>query len=133
MKLKRFYISLTISFFLVVTHIALAEMTSASYKISVSVLSGGGGFTTSTSYTANGTLGQPSPLMDPGDPPFSDGYDLYPGFWYAVRAGGCPGDYYGDGDVDGLDLYDYIMDYPGVIALETFADYFGRDNCPVLP
>jgi hypothetical protein len=133
MKLKRFYISLTISFFLVVTHGALAEMTSATYKIPVSVLSGGGASITSTSYTANGTLGQSSPLMDPDDPPFSGSYDLYPGFWYAATAGGCPGDYYGDGDVDGLDLYYYILDYPGDIPMETFCENFGRNDCLILP
>ncbi len=104
-----------------------ADMESENYKIPSSVVSGGGGSMSSTSYDINSTLGQPSPLMDPDDSPWSTNYYLYPGFQYtidAILSGGvdvaafalafgsistdanynilC--DFDGDGDVDGNDL-----------------------------
>jgi len=132
MILRAFVIILSLALLTGMTG-AWAEMSSAHYRLPLSVLSGGGSPASSSSYLTNGTLGQSSPMMDPSDPPFSTGYDLYPGFWYTAASGGCPGDYYGDGDVDGLDLYYYILDYPSGISLETFADHFGRNDCPVMP
>jgi hypothetical protein len=67
--------------------------------------------------------------MDSLDPPFSDFYDLYPGFWYAVMGPKCEGDYDGDGDVDGADLAEYLIDSGG-LDLEVFAANFGKVNCP---
>ena len=61
-----------------------AEMSSTNFKIPYSVQSSGGGFTGSDNYQMNTTLGQPSPLMDTQDSPFSDNYDLYSGFWYTI-------------------------------------------------
>ncbi len=72
--------------------------------------------------------------MDPADPPYSDNYDLYPGFWYTLEAGmtGCENlssfaaaygavsadlnynsqcDFDVDGDIDGSDLSDFIAGY----------------------
>jgi hypothetical protein len=95
------------------------EMSSGSYAISSTVMSGGGTPMTSASYTANGTMGQPSPLMDPVDPPISTSYDLYPGFWYTLLTApidSCEGDFEPDGDVDGTDL-------------SVFAQEFGRTDC----
>jgi len=68
---------------------AIAQMQSEHYRIPTSVMSGGGGPMNSGSgtYQLNGTMGQPSPLMDAADPPYSLSYDLYPGFWYALGAG----------------------------------------------
>ena len=80
----------------------------------------------SASYETDSTLGQPSPLMDPSDPPGSTNCWLDPGFWYTMEAGipqcdlscfagtyglisgdtGFNGacDFDGDDDVDGSDL-----------------------------
>ena len=86
----------------------------------------------SAGFRGQGTLGQPTPLMDPADPPYSDAYDLYPGFWYTLEAAlGCdlaefaaafgtvsgePGYNLGcdsepDGDVDGVDLAEFAAGY----------------------
>lgn len=53
---------------------------SASYEITKSVMSGGGGRSTSASYDLTGTLGQPSPV-DVSD---SANYNLGSGFWGAT-------------------------------------------------
>ncbi len=64
---------------------------SESYSIPTSVFSGGGRSMASAAFKADSTIGQASPLLDPFDPPYSDSYDLYPGFWYTLDAGaGCP-------------------------------------------
>ncbi len=102
---------------------------SANYTLPTSVFSGGGAPMHSSNFGTIGTIGQPSPLMDPADPPYSDSYDLYPGFWYTFGAvvecgdlasfaatfgltaseeGYNPGcDSERDGDVDGVDLAEY--------------------------
>jgi len=53
---------------------------SASYEIARSVMSAGGGRSTSASYSLTGTLGQPSPV----DVSESDSYNLGSGFWGAT-------------------------------------------------
>jgi len=50
---------------------------SASYQITRSVMSGGGGRSTSASYALTGTLGQPSPT----EASESESYNLGSGFW----------------------------------------------------
>ena len=108
-----------------------SEMSSTNYRITTTVVSGGGGPMGSASFQTNGTLGQPTPLPDPADPPFSDAYDLYPGFWYTVANIGLtfPGDFNGDRDVDGEDLVNYLIDDDG-LQLWEFARNFGKVNCP---
>lgn len=117
--------SVIILFILCLAQPALCEMGSANYRITTSVISGGGGTMSSSSYQMVSTLGQPSPLMDPSNPPYSLSYDLYPGFWYTLGAGTCEYintfaasfgsvvgdanycaacDFDKDGDVDGYDL-----------------------------
>ena len=110
---------------------AAAEMSSTNYRIPASVLSGGGAPMASAVYQINATVGQSSPLMDPLEPPLSDTYDLYPGFWYVIAAfeSTCPGDFNGDKDVDGSDLAEYIFDSAG-LDLEVFAPNFGKASCP---
>jgi len=107
---------------------------SENYSAPTSVFSGGGGFMSSDTYGANGTLGQPSPLMETDYPPYSSNYSLYPGYWYTLEAvidcedlatfatcfgheagdteynPGCDSD--GDGDIDGIDLAEFGSDYP---------------------
>jgi hypothetical protein len=108
-----------------------AAMSSANYRITTTVVSGGGGPMASASYGLNGTLGQPSPLIDPYDPPWSTSYDLLTGFWYTV-GGGCRWDIEpvsGDGDVDGADLAEYLNAYDPM-TLPAFVAEFGRIGCP---
>ena len=98
---------------------AMAQMASDSYRITTTVLSGGGAPISSVGYQSNATLGQSSPLMDTSDPPHSTSYDNYPGFWYTVDATPpdfCQGDFDTDHDVDSSDL-------------ATFAADFGRTDC----
>ena len=112
---------------------ALAEMGSENYRIPTSVMSGGGMPMESASYQTNSTVGQPSPLMDPADPPYSTSYDLYPGFWYTVAAeptDACESDFDQDGDVDGSDLAVFAAG-GATITLEEFASDFGGTNRPV--
>jgi len=56
------------------------SQSSASYEITKSVMSGGGGRSSSASYEMTGTLGQPSPV-DVSD---STSYSLGSGFWGAT-------------------------------------------------
>jgi hypothetical protein len=110
---------------------ATAQMQSPNYRIPSAVLSGGGASMHATSYQTDASLGQPTPIPDPADPPFSDSYDLYPGFWHTVVNIGvtCLCDFNGDKDVDGSDLVEYLFDSGG-LSLHVFATDFGKDNCP---
>ncbi len=119
MQKKMCCVILALGFILVIAGGALCEMSSANFSIPTSVVSGGGSPASSTNFQTDATLGQPSPLVDPADPPYSTNYDLYPGFWYTVAAepmDACEGDFDNDGDVDGSDL-------------ATFAADFGRTDC----
>ena len=77
-------ILILLSFLLCVAQPAAAAMQSQHYRIPVHTLSGGGSSLSSTSYRIHSTSGQSSPLMDTQAPPFSDNYDLYPGFLYTI-------------------------------------------------
>ena len=120
MLIKIFYTFLFLNFIMGFAPNLAAEMASENYRIRSSVHSAGGVPIGSTNYQLNGTVGQSSPLPDPADPPFSDSYDMYPGFWYILVASippnNCPGDFEPDGDVDGSDL-------------AVFAADFGRTDC----
>jgi len=129
------------------------EMSSDNFRIPTSVVSGGGTPMSSTSFRVNQTIGQPSPLMDPLDPPYSADYDLYPGFWYTAIPEDvelCEGDFDSDNDVDGSDLAIFAADFGRTDCatgpqcegdfdddddvdgsdLAKFASDFGRTNCP---
>ncbi len=131
MERKMFSGLLIFAAWLGLSPIGIAEMVSDNYRIRSSVHSAGGVPVGSTNYQINGTVGQPSPLMDPVEPPLSNTYDLYPGYWYVIAAfeSTCPGDYNGDKDVDGSDLAEYLFDSGG-LDLEMFAVNFGKANCP---
>ena len=75
--------ALFIALILIGTHPVIG-MESPHFKISTSVISGGGALTESDSFLLQSTLGQSTPLMDPADPPYSDNFDAYPGFWFTV-------------------------------------------------
>ena len=84
-----------------------AGMSSSNYRITTSVMSGGGGPMSSSNHALTGTLGQPSPLIDPLDPPFSTRYEMLTGFWYTIGGAAisnCPADLNTDGSVDEDDL-----------------------------
>jgi len=131
---KIFFLFLTLVIMQCYAIPANAQMQSDNYQIPTSVISGGGEPMVSDNYETNATLGQPSPLMDPDDPPYSENYGLYPGFGYTLNAGmaGCEGissfaaaygsinsepnyssacDLEGDGDVDGSDLAEFAAGF----------------------
>ena len=89
MKKKAVPFVLCLAFIMLFAYPA-AAMESASYKIPSTVLSGGGSPMSSASYNGNSTLGQPSPLMNPSNPPTSTSYDNYPGFWYGALIASAP-------------------------------------------
>ena len=63
-----------------------SEMTSDSYKISTSVVSGGGVAMDSNSYKKNSTIGQASPLViSPDNELSSNLFKMHPGFWNTVN------------------------------------------------
>ena len=115
------------------TAFCFADMESESYRITTSTMSGGGGPMGSASYQMKSTFGQPSPLMDSADPPGSESYWLFPGFWYTVDLGlGCYYDLDEDRDVDGVDLADFAAGLGTEFEtdeLEFFAGEFGRADC----
>ncbi len=105
-------------------------MHSSSYTITADVVSGGGGALSSTTYRLQSSIGQPTPIMDQTEPPYSTSYDMYPGFWFAMESPPvCMNitafaasfgfmdfdfsynpvcDFDSDGDVDGIDLFNFI-------------------------
>jgi len=135
MKKKTIFVLL---YFLLISlgfgEIRLAEMQSTNYRNTTSVISAGGSTMNSTGLRSQATLAQPSPLMDSLDPPMSDSYDLYPGFWYTLSTEPLPCedlssfaqafgatnsdsnyniscDSEPDGDIDGVDLADFLQGY----------------------
>jgi hypothetical protein len=110
---------------------AAASMSSDNYRITTTVMSGGDTPMASANYQTNGTIGQPTPLMEQGMDPFSDSYGLLPGFWYTIGpfSATCPGDFDWDFDVDGSDLQEFIYDCAG-LGLDMFAENFGKEDCP---
>ena len=88
---------LGIAFVLVSTVVCQADMGSGNYRISRSVLSGGGGFMVSESYVIGSTLGQASGI----GPSSSATYSVQAGFWISIL---MKGDLNGDREVDLADL-----------------------------
>ena len=105
---------------------AQAEMKSDSYRITSTVLSGGGAAIFDI-YQMNSTIGQPTPLMDPNDPPISPTYNLLPGFHYTLAVGdsACFGDSEPDSDVDGADLAHFIVN-GDLTRLDLLGQNYGK-------
>jgi len=76
--------------FLMLSAYPSAAMESTTYKIPTTVISGGGSPMASPSYKVDYSLVQPTPLMDPNNPPTSASYDNYPGFWYGAMLASTP-------------------------------------------
>ena len=74
---------------------AYAEMTSTNYRITSTVLSGGGNAMSSVSFRLESTLGQPGTICSSS----SDSYSIDSGFWHTVLLS-VIGDVNGDGSVD---------------------------------
>ena len=137
MKSKLFYILFVSAFAISLCGSSFAEMSSANFTITTSVVSGGGAPGASTNFQTNSTLGQPSPLMDPSDPPLSTNYNLEPGFWYTVAvAEVCECDLNNDGSCNILDWPYFIEDWgrtdcndPGV---DCECDMNGDGSCNIL-
>jgi hypothetical protein len=118
------------------SHVSAETLQSTSFQIPTFVFSGAGGPMESHSFRIEATLGQSTPLMDPADPPYSESFDVYPGFWFTVPTAigsYCIYDYEPDGDVDGKDLSEFIQDFAaGLISasdLEDFSAEFGHSPC----
>ena len=105
-----------------------AAMTSDHYAIPTSVMSCGGITMSSETFRNTSTLGQASPLTIAS----SDHFALYPGFWYTLSEEICIWDIAdpADGDVDGLDLYQFINPPYNASDIESFGSEFGREDCP---
>ena len=134
MKKIYIYAVLILIFRLIISINTTADMTSENYRIKISIPSGGGISTGSVNYQMNSTFGQSTPLMEAINPPMSDNYDLYPGFWYTLATGlmqckdllsfsqafgttnsdfnyniSCDSE--PDGDIDGVDLSGFLREY----------------------
>lgn len=113
-------------FCFLVSATAQAQMSSSSYRISTTVLSGGGGNMASASYQMSSTLGQPSP---PGYAVDSV-YQLNSGFWYTILVGSLIGDVNGDGVVNLEDVIYTLQiitgETPAHIYQEADADGDGK-------
>lgn len=108
------------------------SMESESFKITTSVMSGGGGGMSSASFKSNSVLGQPTSIMEQGLVSGSSSFNLYSGFFYTLVSDSfCPWDLSTplDGDTDGLDLYRFVFDGYDAIFQEGFSNEFGRNNC----
>jgi hypothetical protein len=66
MKKKTFSVLRVLIIVLCLLDSSYAQMSSANYRITTTVMSGGGAPMASTSFQMNSTLGQPSPLMEQG-------------------------------------------------------------------
>lgn len=153
MKLIRLISTLALIFSMSPLSAVRAEMASESFRVPADVISGGGAAIASPGFRSNSSLGQATPLMAPGEPPYSSSYDQYPGFWYSQQFAGlvfCDGDFDIDGDVDGSDLALFSADFGRIDCasgprcegdfdsdgdvdgsdLAKFSGNFGRIDCP---
>jgi len=108
------------------TSIACAGMSSTSYRISTSVISGGGNTMSSDNFTMVSTLGQPSSLGSGT----SNSYRIDAGYWYTILLTLAVGDVNGDGIVNLKDVIATLQVVTGQtvesIYLEADADEDGR-------
>ncbi len=115
---------------LVLNQSGFAAMESENYSITTSVISCGGKPIDSENFRINSTLGQATPL---NALPYSENYNLDPGFWYTLDFGlvsFCSWDFNPpDRDVDGSDLAEFVAGAFDSSDLAAFAVEFGRINC----
>ena len=84
------------SLFCLFVPMANSEMSSTSYRISTTAISGGGNTMSSPSYGLRSTLGQSSPLGSL----MSASYQIDQGFWFTLLLTIAVGDVNGDGIVN---------------------------------
>jgi len=129
---NRFIIFVTSICLLVMPALAWSTMSSDHFQVKTSVMSGAGGPMNSASYSSNSVLGQPTPIMLQDNHPWSASFTLYPGYIYTIPPSSCFGDLDVDGDVDGSDLYIFLLGYPGSFDagdLIRFTLEFGKTDC----
>jgi hypothetical protein len=155
MKKKAFSLTIALVLILAFSLASFSQMQSDNYRITSSVISAGGGPTTSDNFKNDSTMGQSSPLMQGDQNPSSDNYNSYPGFWYTVGvepADLCECDLNIDTKCDMQDWLVFGQDWgridcndPGVEECEcditedgkcdmqdwlVFGDDWGRTDCP---
>ncbi len=97
---------------------ANAEMSSTSYKIPTSVISGGGNTMSSANFSMLSTLGQPSALGSGS----STGYIGYPGFLYTLLLTISMGDVNGDGFLNLKDVISALQVVTGQTAASIYLE-----------
>ena len=97
-----------------------AEMSSTSYRISTTVMSGGGNTMSSGNFSMVSTLGQPTVLGNG----ISTSYSSYPGFLYTLLLTIAVGDVNGDGAVN---LEDIIVTLQAVTGQTVESIYLEAD------
>lgn len=117
--------SVLVSLLCLFAPIAHAEMSSTSYRIPTSVISGGGNTMFSTNYSLLSTISQSTP---PGDIS-STNYGIQSGFWYTMLLD-TVGDVNGDGVVNLEDVIAALQvvtgQSPATIIKEADADGDGK-------
>jgi hypothetical protein len=118
--------SILVSLFCLFAPMANAEMSSTSYRISTTVMSGGGGIMSSVNFNLVSTVAQSSPLGYGS----SGNYQLDPGYWYTVLIGFVIGDINGNGVADLEDVIIALQivtgQSPASIFVEADVDGDGR-------
>ena len=112
-----------------IASMASAGMSSTSYRISTSVISGGGNTMSSDNFSMVSTLGQPTVLGNG----LSESYSSYPGFWYTLLLTIAVGDVNGDGAVNLKDVIVTLQAVTGqtVESIYLEADVDGDDRIGV--
>ncbi len=121
-----------LSAILSIPSMSLANMTSDNFIIKSSVMSSAGGRMNSPNYKTNSISGQPTPIMLQNNIPISTSYSLFPGYLYTLIPNSCSGNLDADMDVDGNDIFIFLLGYPGsfdIVDLENLAAEFGKEDC----
>ena len=97
-----------------------AAMSSENYRITVSVIAGGGIRATSSGYENNGTVGQSSAT----GASTGSNYFNYAGFWYAFMEAVLKGDINGDGVID---LTDAVLAFQTTLGIDVYNIFRSAD------
>lgn len=111
------FLLVPVLFFCLTTSVVNAEMSSASYRITSSVISGGGSVVSSTNYHLMSTIGQSSPIGNSS----STNHRIDAGFWYTVLLD-TVGDVNGDGLVNLEDVIAALQAVTGQSSITIFKE-----------